>query len=551
MPVRPQLNLASRLLDDNLAAGRGDAVAVWYQDRQLTYGDVRELADRAGGALRRLGVRPEQRVLVALPDCPEFLAAFLGALKTGAVPVPASPVPGQVDHGFLLQDSRAVAAVVGADTLGPTDRFPHLRDVLVVGGGAEGSADPRVRRFEELTAAAPPRLTAEPTSPDDVAFWLYSSGTTGTPKAVVHLHQDPVHCCEGYARGVLGMQAWDRTLSTARLASASGLGSSCFFPFWVGASTVLVPDPPTASRVTAAVRDARATLLFARPADYRALLAEPAPPAAAGPAAAEPAATSLRLAVCSGDRLPAEVHDGVRARFGIEVLEGTGSTEMLHIYLSNRPGRVRPGCSGEPVPGYEVRLVDEDGVPVPPGQVGDLHVKGGSTFAWYWRDRERTRRALLGEWLVAGDKYYQDGDGRLWYVGRSDDVWLQDGEWIAPAGIEEVLATHPAVREAGVTGSGDGPDRTVLACVVLRDPGPAGAAPAGAAGADEADEAASGEAAPGLAAELRELVRDRLGAARTPAQVVFVDELPRTASGKVQRFRLREAAERRLRARTS
>ncbi len=525
MPVPQRFNLGSRLLDDNVAAGRGDAVAVWYRDRRLTYGDVRELADRAGGALRRLGVRPEQRVLVALPDCPEFLAVFLGALKVGAVPVPASPVPGRVDHGFLLHDARAVAAVVAPDALAavtaqPPDRLPHLRDVLVAGAGAQGSADRRVRRFEELAAAAPPRLTAEPTSRDDVAFWLYSSGTTGTPKAVVHLHQDPVHCCEGYARGVLGIQASDRTLSTARLASASGLGNSCFFPFWVGASAVLVPDPPAPSPVMAAIREARPTLLFARPGDYRALLAEPGGPGGPG-ASGGPAPTSLRLAVSSGDRLPGEVLDGVRARFGIEVLEGTGSTEMLHIYLSNRAGRVRAGSSGEPVPGYEVRLVDDDGVPVPPGEVGDLHVKGGSAFSWYWRDRARTRRALLGDWVVTGDKYHQDGEGRLWYVGRSDDVWLRDGEWVVPAEIEEVLAAHPAVREAAVTSFGDGPDRAVLACVVLREPGRAVAA---------------------LADELRELVRDRLGPARAPARVVFVGELPRTASGKVQRFRLREAA---------
>ena len=513
MSVPATFNLASRLLDDHVAAGRGGAVAVWYRGHELTYRDLKELADRAGGALRGLGVRVEERVLLALPDGPELLAAFLGTLKLGAVPVPVAPSPDQADHRRLAGDARAVAAVVGPQALvplagAPPDRLPNLRHLLAV-GVAGLPADPRVHAFEALAAAAPPSLAAEPTSRDDVAFWLYSSGTTGTPKAVLQVHQAAVHACEGYALGVLGLGPGDRTFSVARLASAAGLGNSCFFPFWVGGSTALEPRPPSAERVVAVLAEARPTVLLARPATYQELLAGQAPPVA----------NALRLATCSGDRLPEGLYERFRERFGVEVLEGTGSTETLHMYLSNRPGRARPGSGGEPVPGYDARLAGEDGTPVARGEIGDLQVRGGSVFAGYWHDQGRTRRALLGEWLVTGDKYRQDASGYYWYVGRSAELWWRGGRWVVPAEVEAVLASHPAVVEAGVVGVDEGEERVPLACVVLRQGTGAG---------------------PSLAAELRALVADRLGTAMTPGPVAFVERLPRTASGKLQRFRLPE-----------
>jgi benzoate-CoA ligase family protein len=506
-------NLTESFLDAPATNGRRDSPALWFKGEPISYLTVLENTCRAAHVLRGLGVRIENRVLLVLDDKPEFIYLFLGALRIGAVPVPAPPGMSQDYYEFLLQDSRAVLAAADGQSLPAIwaiarNRTPHLGHVLAVGE----RADPRQEKegsFEALAAAAPTVLACERTSPDDVAFWLYSSGTTGAPKAVIHLHRAPVSTCEGYADGVLGIRPGDRILSAARLFSASGLGNSIFFPFWAGASAVLMPGTPTPARLAEVARDMAATVLFARPASYRAMLAEGRPDVF----------SSLRVAVCSGDRLPREVFQAMRDRFGVELLEGTGSTEALHIYLSNRPGRVRPGSTGELVPGLRAQIVDEDGHLVGPGEIGDLHIQGGSTFASYWHNREKTQAALLGSWLVTGDKYRVDPDGYYWYVGRADDMWLQDGEWIAPAEIEEVLTGHDAIGEAAVAGVDRDGQRRAIACVVTREPAQASA---------------------GLAAELRARVRARLGASREPAEVRFVARLPRTASGKVQRFRLRD-----------
>lgn len=463
--------------------------------------------------LRGLGVRIENRVLLVLDDGPEFIYLFLGALRIGAVPVPAPPGMGQDFYDFLLEDSRAVLVAADEKSLPAVravaaGRTPYLGHVVTV-GEPDGPGDGRERSFGVLAAQAPAVLAAERTSPEDVAFWLYSSGTTGSPKAALHLHRAPVHICEGYAQGVLGIGRDDRILSAARMFSASGLGNSIFFPLWTGASALLVPGAPTPARLAEEASRVAPTVLFARPATYRAMIEEDS----------RAAFGSLRVAVCSGDRLPREIHEAVRERFGVEVLEGIGSTEALHIYLSNRPGRVRPGSLGEPVPGVTARLADEDGQPVGPGEIGDLHIRSGSTFACYWRNQEKSQAALLGPWLVTGDKYRADADGYYWYVGRSDDMWLQDGEWIAPAEIEQVLTDHEAVGDAAVSGVEQGGQRRALACVVPREPAQASAE---------------------LAAELQARVKARLGASREPAEVRFVLRLPRTASGKVQRFRLPE-----------
>lgn len=510
-------NLADWLFERALGPGGGGGarVAVRSDGRDLTYAEVAAASAAAGGALRRLGVRPEERVLLALPDGPALVAAVLGALRIGAVVVPAPSAPGLADHGFLVEHSRATVAVVDpavrADVAGGAGGRRHLRAVL----------DPD--EWAAACAAEPGELESEPTGRDDAAFWLYSSGTTGRPKAAVHLHQDAAHCAEGFAGGVLGMGADDRTFSVSRMTTPSGLCNSIVFPFSVGASTVLVADPG-GDAVARVLRDDRPTLLFARPANYRALLEADG---AGGGGDGRAAAPALRLAVSSGDTLPAGLHERFRERFGIDVVEGTGSTEALHIYLCNRPGRVRPGSSGEVVPGYEARLVDDDGTPVGDGEVGVLQVRGGSICERYARDRDRTRDAFVGRWLVTGDRYRRDGDGVFWYVGRADDTWFQDGRWMAPVEIEEALASHPAVREAGVVGVDvGGGRRAALACVVLAGGG-------GAGGGDHAE---------ALAAELRAHVAARLDDARAPAEVRFVASLPRTATGKVQRFRLREAS---------
>jgi benzoate-CoA ligase len=488
--VPEAFNLAAWLLDGAEARGDGGRVAVRSGGVDLTYEEVADRAARAAAVLRDRGVRPEERVLLALPDGPDLLAAVLGALLAGAVVVPAPDRPGLADHAHLVAHSRArlavaapeVAAACGPDTFSAAD-------------------------LAAAVDAAEPWAGAEATSRDDPAFWLYTSGTTGRPKAAVHLHGDMAHCWSGFGSGVLGLGPGDRTFSVARMTSPSGIGNSIVFPLAAGASTVLGTD------VAAVLRDDGPTVLFARPANYRALLEDEA--------AVE--APALRLAVSSGDTLPADLHRRFRERFGVEILEGTGSTEAFHVYLCNRPGRVRPGSSGEVVPGYEARLVDDDGGDVPDGEVGQLLVRGGSVCSHYARDRDRSKDAILGHWLVTGDRYRRDGDGVFWYVGRADDTWFQDGAEVAPFPIEEALGTHPAVREAGVAGVDVEPGRRrPVAWVVVREGGP-------------------GEAGEALAAELTAHVAAALGEAMAPAAVRFVDALPRTATGKVQRFRLRES----------
>jgi benzoate-CoA ligase len=412
----------------------------------------------------------------------------------------------------MLNDSRASVAVVAEQLLPrilaiPREQLRYLQQIVVVGDAPRG-----LLSLHDLLQESSNQLTSEPTTRDDVAFWLYSSGTTGQPKAVVHLHQDALFCGTCYAEGVLGIMEADRTFSIARLSAASGIGNSMTFPFMVGGSTVLSPETPDAVGVQAIFERHRPTILFARPRDYAALLD--------GESGLD--LSSLRVAVCSGDRLPGDVYERFVARFGVEILEGVGSTEVLHIYLSNMRGRVRPGSSGEIVPGYESRLVDEDGYAVARGEVGDLLVKGESVCAYYWNNRQKTRETLRGEWLVTGDKYRQDHDGYFWYAGRSDDMWLADGEWISPAEIELALRRHPSVQDAGAVAVARANSPTEPLAAVILQP--------------------EATASPTLIADLQQWVWGQLGERYWPRTIVFVDDLPRTVSGKLQRYRLRALA---------
>ena len=513
--VPEQFNVAAYFVDRNVAEGRGDQVAIFSGERQLTYREVLEQVNRAGNALRALDVRIENRVLLLLLDGPEFVAAFFGAIKIGAVPIPTNTLLKPPDYEYLLNDSRAVVAVVSEALLPqlqavPRERLRYLRHVVVVGANPPGTLS-----YERLLAAAAPELEPEPMSRDDAAFWLYSSGTTGFPKGAVHAHRDMVVCAELYAKGILGITARDRTFSVAKLFFAYGLGNALYFPFAVGASTVLFPGPPTPANVYEQIERFRPTLFFSVPTNYGMLLATPPP---AGRPDFDLA--SVRLAVSAGEALPPALYERFRERFGVEILDGIGSTEVLHIFISNRPGRVRPGSSGEIVPGYEARIVDEDGQPVPPGEIGNLLIKGDSTALYYWNKRDRTRQTMLGEWIKTGDKYSQDADGYFWYAGRTDDMLKVGGIWVSPVEVENTLLEHPAVLEAGVVGQED-QDGLVkpLAYVVLK----AGFTPSDA-----------------LAEELVAFVRGRIAEYKRPRWVRFVEALPKTATGKTQRFKLRE-----------
>ncbi|MBI4637127.1 MAG: benzoate-CoA ligase family protein [Candidatus Rokubacteria bacterium] len=507
-----QFNVATYFVDRNLEEGRASAPAFFYEDRTLTYGDVRDLANRTGNALLELGVEMEDRVLMLCLDAPEFLGTFWGAIRIGAVPIPVNTLMRGADYLYFLNDSRARVAVVSAPLLaeaGPMlPQATHLRHVLVAGGppGAYLS-------WEDRVAKASATLAPASTSRDDAAFWLYSSGSTGFPKGAVHLHHDMVVSTETYAKQVLGLRATDRVYSAAKLFFAYGLGNAGYFPMGVGAQSVLYPHRPTPEGVFEVISRHRPTIFFGVPTLYAAMLA-----------AKEPETrydlSSLRVCVSAGEALPAEIYKRWRDRFGVEIVDGIGTTEILHIFLSNRPGSARPGSSGLPVPGYAACIVDDAGLPVPRGEIGNLRVKGDSTMAFYWNKHEKTKETLFGSWIQTGDKYYQDEDGYFWYCGRSDDMLKVGGIWVSPVEVEATLVGHPAVLEAAVVGKED-TDSLVKpkAFVVLKEPA---------------------SAAPGLADELKAFVKDKIAPYKYPRWIEFVAELPKTATGKIQRFKLRD-----------
>ncbi len=475
-----QFNLASYFVDRHIAEGRGTQTAIVYEGGRYSYAEIAALVNQAGNWLRRAGVEQGDRVLIILPDSPEFVAAYFGAIKIGAVAVPTSTALRPADYAYLAAESQA-------------------KIVLAESGW-------------QAKAPAPPELDCAPTSPDDPAFWLWTSGSTGPPKAAVHRHADWLASCEGYARGVLGIRSDDVTFSSAKLFHAYGLGNGLMFPFYVGATTVLYPGKPQASAILARAHECRPTLFFSVPTHLAAMLRET-------DAGCPYDLSSVRLGVSAAEPLPAEIVRRWRERFGFEVLDGIGSTEVLHIYISNRPGEVRPGSSGVPVPGYEVRITDERGRELPAGATGDLWVRGRSNATHYWNRPQFTAERMRDGWFFSGDKYRVDADGYYWYAGRSDDMFRVSGEWVSPIEVESALIEHPAVLEAAVVAR-LGEDGLPVSCafVTLKR----------AEGAGEA-----------LAEELRRFLRERLAGYKRPRRIEFTDELPKTATGKVQRYKLR------------
>jgi benzoate-CoA ligase len=509
-------NAAAYFIDRNIEEGRGSSVAIECEARQISYASLHDLVNRTGSALRtELGVRPEERVLLLMLDGPEMVFAFFGAIKIGAIPIPVNTLWTPADYEFVLGDSRASVAIVSA-TLYPriADIVPKcrwLRRVVVVGATAETTAVD----FDGLLSRGSAELTPEPTSRDAPAFWLYSSGSTGRPKGCVHLQHDMLVCADGYARGVLGITASDRCFSVAKLFFAYGLGNAMYFPLAVGATSILWPGAVTPPAVYDIIERYRPTLFFSVPTHYAMLLAH-------HEETREFDLSSIRCAVSAGESLPPAVLTRFRERFGVEILDGIGSTEVLHIFISNRPGHTRPGSSGIPVPGYEAKLVDEAGAPVSRGEIGSLMISGDSTCAFYWNRHKLTKDTIAGHWIRTGDHYYQDGDGYYWFAGRSDDMMKVGGMWVSPTELEHTLLEHPAVLACGVVGRADQDGLIKPFAFIVRREGV--------------------EATPELALHLQQFARTRLAEYKRPRWVEFVDALPTTATGKVQRFKLRERA---------
>ncbi|MEW6688674.1 MAG: benzoate-CoA ligase family protein [Pseudomonadota bacterium] len=492
-------NAADDLVGRNLAAGRGAKVAYIDDAGQCSYAELAERACRFGNHLLSLGLRMEDRVLIAMHDTIDWPVAFLGCIRAGIVPIAVNTLLTTKDYEFMLSDSRAKALLVSPPLKPQFDpligKLPFLKHVLV-------------SPFAEILSKSNPNLSPAPTTRDDPCFWLYSSGSTGMPKGTVHVHGSMRITAELYAVGVLGMREGDTVFSAAKLFFAYGLGNSLSFPLTVGATTVLMAERPTPDAVFKRLTERKPTLFFGVPTLYAAMLASPGFPSRNS--------LGLRSCVSAGEALPPQIAKGFKEKTGVDILDGIGSTEMLHIFLSNRPDELRLGTTGKAVPGYELRLVDEQGNDVKRGELGELLIKGPTAANGYWNNRAKSRSTFVGEWTRSGDKYSQDKDGFYAYGGRTDDMLKVSGIWVSPAEVEAALVSHEAVLEAAVVGKEDEQKLVKPKAFVVLKPG----------------KQASAE-------ELQNYVKSKLAPYKYPRWIEFKADLPKTATGKIQRFKLR------------
>lgn len=503
-------NAAHDLIERNLAAGRAAKTAFIDDSGSHTYGELAERVNRAANALTGIGLDMEDRVMLCHLDTVDWPSVFLGSIKAGVVPVAVNTLLTTSDYEFMLRDSRARALIV-SEALYPAfaplvGKLPFLKHIVVSGKNAQGHLS-----LQDLMGRAGTAFEAVPTTRDDACFWLYSSGSTGTPKGTVHVHSSLIYTAELYARPVLGIRESDVVYSAAKLFFAYGLGNGLTFPLSVGATAVLMAERPTPQSVFKRLKENKPTIFYAVPTLYAALLASPELP--------NKEDVALRVCTSAGEALPADIGERWTKHFGVEVLDGIGSTEMLHIFISNRPGEVRYGTTGKPVPGYRIRLAGEDGMEVGCDEIGELQINGPTAAACYWNNREKTLATFVGAWTRAGDKYSVDKDGYYLYAGRSDDMLKVGGIYVSPFEVEAALATHPAVLEAAVVGEPDEEQLIKPRAYVVTKPGV--------------------QASPALADELKAHVKSRLAPYKYPRWVEFLPELPKTATGKIQRFKLR------------
>jgi benzoate-CoA ligase family protein len=507
-------NACEYLLDRRVKAGDGSRLALTGGWGQLTYAELLDRVQRTAACLRELGLEPEQRLLMFMSDGPDFVAVYLAAMRMGAVPVPVSTMLRADGLGELLRDSRArllaITPEFGGIAADAAAFAPGLRGILAAAGARPQAAGLPAHDLEALLATAVPDETVYPSTADFPAFWLYTSGTTGTSKAAMHRHGSVRVVCETYGARVLGIRPEDRCLSAAKAFFAYGLGNSLLFPLSIGAAAILEPVPASPAVIAERAGQHTATLFFAGPTFFANMLRTGLPATAMG---------GVRLAVSAGEALPAALYERWTSHFGVDILDGIGMTEMLHIFLSNREGAVRPGSTGVAVPGYELKILDDAGQPVPAGTPGTLFVRGDSAATGYWSRYGASRQVFQGEWLRTGDTYVRDDAGYYTCLGRTGDMLKPGGMWLSPAEVEERLLAHEAVAQAVVVAGvdGDGLEKPV-AYVVLR---------------------------PGAAATEDELVqycRTGLPAFKRPRRVVFTDAYPTTATGKIRRVDLREMA---------
>jgi 4-hydroxybenzoate-CoA ligase len=500
-------NAAVDMVERHVAQGRAAKVAFIDPARKLTYGELAESAARVGPMLGTLGLKREDRVAMIVLDTVDFPILFWGAIRAGIVPVPLNTLLTAEQYRYILEDMRAKVLFVSAPLLSVAQQAAAGLDltIVVIGEAAD------LPRFDKLLTAETKGGDAVATSADEVAFWLYSSGSTGMPKGVRHVHSSAMETAKLYAQGVMGIREDDVVYSAAKLFFAYGLGNAMSFPMSVGATAVLLPDRPTPQSVFAVLKREQPTIFYGVPTLYAAMLADPA-------CTPENSSQRLRMCVSAGEGLPEHLGTEWKKRFGVDIYDGVGSTEMLHIFLGNYPGKIKYGTSGVPIPGYEARLIDDNGREVAEGEIGELSVRGTTAADGYWNQREKSRRTFEGEWTRTGDKYTRGADGFYRICGRTDDMFKVSGQWVSPFEVESALITHPRVLECAIVPKEDADGLLKpKAFIVLKGEG----------------------GRPGEA-ELQEHVKQQVGPWKYPRWIEFVDGLPKTATGKIQRFKLRD-----------